>query len=247
MTEVYWTYDHILISKGYIDPKPHKHFAKHLFFSNKDEFECAVGGFVVKCKGICIDSNTIHTIRHDAGDLLVFLFDETSNLAGELSEKYLKGAPYLVLNDELVYEVGRQWLDNCMDARKLDETVLSLCNLVRCSPAKYDKRIHQILDYVSKLEGIDNDTMESLCSMACLSHSRLSHLFSEQVSISLGSYLVYAKMRKTFNYVAAGDSITDACIRAGFNGSSHFANVCRNMFGIAFTDFSKTAIFKEIR
>jgi AraC-like DNA-binding protein len=245
MQEVYWTYDHILISKGYNDPKPHKHFAKHLIFSNNDEFESAVGGLVLRCKGICIDSNIIHTVKHDAEGLLVFLFNETSNLAGELSEKYLKGAPYIILKDELAYEVGRQWSENCTDAGKLDETVLSLCNLLRGSPAKYDNRIYQLLEHVYKLEGIDKDTMESLCSMVCLSHSRLSHLFSEQVGISLGSYLVFGKMLKAYTYIAAGDSITDACIRAGFNGSSHFANVCRNMFGIAFTDFSKTAILMK--
>jgi len=247
MKEAYWSYDHILISKGYIDPEPHKHLAKHLIFSNNNEFECTVGGLVLRCKGICIDSNIIHTVKHDAGGLLVFLFDETSNLAEELSEKYLKGAPYLVLKDELAYEVGRQWQENCIDAGKLDETVLSVCNLLRGSPAKFDNRIHQLLEYVYKLEGIDKYTMESLCSMLCLSHSRLSHLFSEQVGVSLGNYLVFEKMRKAYTYVAAGERITDACIRAGFNGFSHFANVCRNMFGIAFTDFSKTVLFKEIR
>jgi AraC-like DNA-binding protein len=46
-------------------------------------------------------------------------------------------------------------------------------------------------------------------------------------------------MRKAYTYIASGDNITDASIKAGFSSSSHFANVCKRMFGITFTAFLK--------
>lgn len=69
---------------------------------------------------------------------------------------------------------------------------------------------------------------------ACLSQSRLSHLFKESVGISLHRYLAWEKMRKGYvNYRKYG-SITEAAMRAGFDSPSHFAATCKRMFGLSF-------------
>lgn len=54
-----------------------------------------------------------------------------------------------------------------------------------------------------------------------LSKSRLSHLFKEETGMTLHSYLAFEKLRKTHEYYLNGESLTDSCIKAGFNSSSH--------------------------
>ncbi len=246
MKEAFWSYDHILISKGYHDPAPHRHFAKHMIFSIDREFECMIGDTVFLCKGVCIDANVLHTVNCQSGDMLVFLFDETGKMAGELDKKYLKGEPFCITDDELSSKVCEEWKGRHCDAGKLDEAILSACGIRNDIPEKYDGRVCRILMQISEMEGIHEDTFNVLCDSVYLSRSRVSHLFKKQVGIPLGNYLVFEKMRKAYTYIASGDNITTACIRAGFSSSSHFSNVCKKMFGLNFTDFSKTTVSKEI-
>ncbi len=246
MKEAYWSFDHILISKDYNSPILHSHLAKHLIFSIHNEFECRVENNIFFCKGVCIDSNIDHTVNYDSDDLLVFLFDETSNLARELEKKYLKGLPFSILQEELSLKVVDLWKDNLENPKKLDEAILSVCNISSDNPVKYDDRICQILDRISKMEGIYENTINILCDMVHLSRSRVSHLFKKQVGVSLSNYLIFEKMRKAYTYVAAGENITTASVKAGFCSSSHFSNVCKKMFGLAFTDFTKAVEFKKI-
>ncbi|QOR35215.1 helix-turn-helix transcriptional regulator [Clostridium sp. 'deep sea'] len=246
MKEAYWSFDHLLISKDYNSPIPHSHLAKHLIFSTNNNFECKVNNKTFFCKAVCIDSNIEHTVINDGGDLLVFLFDETSNKARELEKKYLKTLPYCLLPEELSIKVVNLWKNNSDNAKKLDEAILAVCNIKSDISAKYDDRICEILNHISKMPGIYKNTINILCNKVYLSRSRVSHLFKKQVGVSLSSYLIFAKIRKAYTYVARGENITNACIKAGFSSSSHFANVCKKMFGLAFTDFSKAVVFKEI-
>ena len=73
------------MSQGYDNPAPHRHMAKHLIFSLNGEFECKVDDMDVFCRGICIESGIKHTVNADDSRLLVFLFEETSSLAEELT------------------------------------------------------------------------------------------------------------------------------------------------------------------
>lgn len=246
MNEAFWTYDHILISKAYNNPIPHRHLAKHLIFSIDDKFECMVENISFSCKAVCINSNTLHTVNHDNGNLLVFLFDETSNTSRLIDEKYLNGAPYCLLSEEMVIKVCNAWRNNYDDAKSMDDDILSICNLKKDSIETYDDRVCQILKKTAEMKGIYEDTIETLCNSVYLSRSRVSHLFKEQIGVSLSSYLVFEKMRKTYTYIASGHNITDASIKAGFSSSSHFSNVCKKMFGMSITEFLKTTVPKEI-
>lgn len=231
MTEVLWTFDHILILQDYKDPGIHKHLAKHMIFSLNSEFECIIGNKKICCRGICIDSNIYHTVDSSYGSLLVYIFDETSFLSEELDRKYLKGRPFCILDEKLVAKAILKWNDSCNEYNKLDDAILSVYGLYKNSHKRYGERVNKLLDIIKEKEGIYEDTIDILCKKVCLSKSRISHLFKEQVGVSLSSYLVFEKMRKTYLYVLNGENITNACVHAGFYSSSHFSAVCRRMFG----------------
>jgi hypothetical protein len=54
LNEAFWSYVHILISKAYNNPEPHRHWAKHLIFSLDNEFECTIESTSFCCYAICM-------------------------------------------------------------------------------------------------------------------------------------------------------------------------------------------------
>ncbi len=68
---------------------------------------------------------------------------------------------------------------------------------------------------------------------AGLSLSRLMHLFSAQLGVSLGQYRLWARMLQLTTSYAAGESLTMAGLDAGFADSSHLSHAFKTMFGIA--------------
>ncbi|WMJ87086.1 helix-turn-helix domain-containing protein [Anaerocolumna sp. MB42-C2] len=246
MTEVFYAVDHILMSQGYDNPAPHKHMAKHLIFSLDGDFGCKVDDMEIFCQGICIDSEIKHTVNADGSRLLIFLFEETSNLAEELTKQFLIGGEYKILDHKLVLSIIKIWERYKQEPVTLDLAILSACGLCQESSGKYEERVCRLLESVRKMDGIYDDTICLLSKSLSLSQSRMSHLFKEQVGIALNSYLIFEKMRKAYTYIVNGENITKACIRAGFDSSSHFSSTCKRMFGLSFTDFKKDAVFKEI-
>ena len=82
--------------------------------------------------------------------------------------------------------------------------------------------------------------MERLCETACLSQSRLSHLFRAETGNTLAGFLAFMKMRRAFEYAERGMNLTDAAMYAGFDSSSHLAATCKRMFGISLSAFLRS-------
>jgi len=82
-----------------------------------------------------------------------------------------------------------------------------------------------------------NDTgpqpLEALAREAGLSPGRFMHLFRQTTGVPPRRFRVWNRLRETAQHYAAGHSLTDAALAAGFASSSHFAHAFRDMFGIA--------------
>mgnify|MGYP000844625611 FL=1 len=231
MSDVCYLKDHVSFFASYRSPERHSHFAKHLIFSQGGTFDCIVNNDRFQCTGVCIDSGTEHTIRNEHGNIFVMLIEETSELSQILRGRYLRGNPYAVIVGDI--------LGSTRNIQEADARVLEACAPAAHMASAYDARIAGVLREIDSRESIDDDIVKELCSVACLSQSRLSHLFREQVKISLASYLVMAKMEKVLTYLMNGENITTASIHAGFSSSSHYAATCKRIFGITCTDFTK--------
>lgn len=240
LTEIYSSMDHILLLADYSDPKLHKHFAKHLIISLKDELSCTIEEKSISCNGILINSNIIHTIDSKNQRVLVFLFDETSDIAKEFQKQYFTHRQFAVLPKESVRKIVKIW-SQLIEVKKENSThaykkafkeIMEVCNVKSKVVLNKDDRIKNVIEYLNCIDTISEGTLDELAKHVFLSKSRLSHLFKEQVRISLNQFLVIEKMRKTYEYLDKGCSITDAAIKAGFNSSSHFANTNKAMFGL---------------
>jgi AraC-like DNA-binding protein len=70
-----------------------------------------------------------------------------------------------------------------------------------------------------------------MSEVACLSRDRLSHLFSQEVGISLRKYVQTMKIHAAARFFGSGLSLTEIAVAAGFADSAHFAKVWTQCFG----------------
>jgi AraC-like DNA-binding protein len=75
-------------------------------------------------------------------------------------------------------------------------------------------------------------TARAAAGIACLSESRFSHLFVEQIGLPFRTYLLWLRLSIAVERMAAGDSLTVAAHDAGFADSAHFSRTFLRMFGI---------------
>ncbi len=219
-------YDHIFFRANYRTPDLHRHFAKHILLAEQGVLQCMVAGESFQCAGVMIQSNVLHTVRADSGPVLVFLMEETCDRAKKMDENYIGSNPYVVLDSTLVEQI-----------RHLpEEAILSALGLEKTQRNRYDERIETVLSTIDTMETLGPGTIDFLSETVFLSKDRLSHLFREEVGISLAGYILLARLSKTYTYLYTGVSITTAAIHAGFSSSSHFAAVNKKQFGISVRD-----------
>lgn len=248
MRIIYSGTDHILTVAESSQPELHKHFFKHILISYGAPLTFVVEGQTIVTQGIIINSNILHTVLCEREKHLNFLFEETSFLSEQIDDIYLKGQAYACLQPELVnriqeekmfftpisrFDIYNQEFYRCME-------ILGLIPFIK---TKRDERVSQILSYLNELTIIEPDIMTVLTEKAHLSQSRLSHLFKQEIGISLSSYLTLLKTSKAYEYVFQGESITEAALRAGFSSSNHFAGTSKSLLGFSPSFLNRESIY----
>jgi AraC-like DNA-binding protein len=71
-----------------------------------------------------------------------------------------------------------------------------------------------------------------VAALVGVSASRLTHLFTDQMGITLRRYVLWLRLQAVITRVKAGDDLTDAAHAAGFADSAHLTRTCRDMFGL---------------
>ena len=98
--------------------------------------------------------------------------------------------------------------------------------------AALDKRISQSIERLRTGTG-NHVSVGEIAANAALSESRFSHLFTEQVGVSVRRYQLWIRLRDAIHMLANGTSLTDTAHEAGFSDSAHFTRTFRQMLGIA--------------
>ena len=81
---------------------------------------------------------------------------------------------------------------------------------------------------------------------ACISPSRLTHLFSAQVGIPFRRFVLWLRLRQAAEHAWAGSSLTEAAIGAGFSDLAHLTRVCRSTFGVTPAAMSQMRLVPEL-
>lgn len=240
MTVTLFEYDHLLIRAEYRTPDIHSHLAVHLIVGLGSGLHCTVDDENFDTDAVFIASDVSHTVYSDSGEMLVFLFDSASRYASEIDQMYLNGNRYFCLTAEHAEGIRILWTENGNSLKEADKAILEYLDLSKSGEKQMDKRVAEVLTVLKEIEEVPENAVDFLCGRVFLSKSRLSHLFKENLGISLSRYLAWEKMRKGYILFQKYGNITDAAMMAGFDSPSHFAATCKRMFGLSFSDYTKS-------
>lgn len=84
MTEIYLAENHLLLEAGYGKPEMRSHSACHVLISLYGDMRVIMDKEDVICCGAVLPSGTAHIVDNFGEPFLVFLFDITSSVAGQI-------------------------------------------------------------------------------------------------------------------------------------------------------------------
>mgnify|MGYP000731222553 CR=1 FL=1 len=114
-----------------------------------------------------------------------------------------------------------------------------IINKVRNSeiPIATDMRVIKSLNYLNNSSSEYKTLMNELKSQINLSDSRLSHLFKEEVGISIKRYFVWSKLKRAFKKVLTENkNMYQASIEVGFYDQAHLSKAFKQVLGISPSD-----------
>ena len=241
---MYEARNHLLICAEYADPEPHKHSAAHIMVSLDDSIEIIAANERLKCRGILIPSGMIHTANTNRNRVLVFLFDNTTAVAEQIStlKEISNDAVDRIRDAYCVFENSDK---SALSYKAFVRRVLDCSQIAIAKTIPLDVRIECALTYIqSRLH--ERITCDDVAGHIFLSEGRFSHLFKEQIGMTFAAYLIYQRVIKTYTDIISGKSITDASLDAGFSSSAHFAEINKRLFGLSASIVKKNLEFYKI-
>ena len=240
MTKLYEAGNHMLICADYDDPAEHRHMAAHIIVSMGSGMQVFSGGRVISCQGIMIPSGMKHRIDTCGKPALVFLFDSTTNISGEIQD--IRVLPEKICAG-ILENYGTMEQDGAYSAfvEKI-MTLLGMAHPVCCVP---DPRILAAMGLIRQRLS-EPLTCGEIAEYVCLSESRFSHLFRQQTGMTFAAYLICQRLMYGYARILSGASITEAALEAGFSSSAHFADVNRRVFGLGASIISKNLAFVHV-
>lgn len=183
---------------------------------------------------ILIAPDVPHSIEPEGRIALLFVEPESragSGLGGLLEGKEIARLPDLPWREE---HLTSMWACSAPDnaaVERLGRRILDGLLGDSWHGSAVDPRIGRVLDWLSQ-EDSEVATVHKAADIACLSESRFSHVFVDQVGLPFRTFLLWRRLMRAVEDLAAGHSLTEAAHAAGFADSAHFSRTFQRMFGL---------------
>lgn len=204
----------------------HAHHAVQLVCSFDGPFVLDLAGDVVSARSALVPSGVRHSFDCDAERMALALIEPHRARGAGVEEQAKK--------------LAGQDLSDLFEDLHLDETEpvdvtgqRLLARLVGQGPPT-SVLSEPVLAALGYLDGavVGRPRLEEAAKAACLSASRLTHLFSSEVGMPFRRYVLWVRLRLAVQAVSAGANLTEAAIGAGFSDSAHLSRVFRQSFGL---------------
>jgi AraC-like DNA-binding protein len=189
------------------------------------------------CRSILIPPGCMHAI-HVGGALMAILFLEPESDHYIRLREVMQGGDwqclYGLVNENEVIKLLFDLRQHPQDAELtyvLLDKIIDPNHAVLTVNRDLDVRINRVIQLI-KEDPSQSYSVEALADKVHLSPTRLVHLFKEQTGVPIRRFRQWNRMKSVVEFVAAGQTLTDAALNAGFSDSAHLSRAFRNMFGI---------------
>lgn len=130
-----------------------------------------------------------------------------------------------------------------VEAQQLLINVLCALSPNKLPQLPWDTRILQACTYIKQLVPQQIPTVAQVALQVGLSESRLMHLFSQQLGISMRRYILWLRICYAIKLWVAGHNLIDVALEAGFADQAHYTRTLRSMVDFAPSMLKEKAIF----
>ena len=215
----------------------HAHHAIQVTLSLGGWFQLDTAGESLRSDAVAVAADASH--RFQAEGLVAILFVEPESRAGRaVARRLFAHRELAALPDDLSTDfrarAAAAWREPGQETDPFEALGRTLIQrMAGDGPADIpDRRVDRMLAFAADhIEG--PVSLADVVADSGLSASRLSHLFVQQTGLPFRSYLLWLRLTRAVETVAAGGSLTEAAHEAGFADSAHFSRTFRRMFGVA--------------
>jgi len=200
----------------------HAHPAFELIFSKSGGINLEVGNHQFQEVSMAIIAPNIpHKIAFQGDHILVLMMECNAEYFSSLLSIFNISLTEGYFIDKQVQ--NRQGL--------IDEIYFSLRNTDKAITS--DERIQNCLTFLNSTRSDYSDLMTDLKQISHLSDSRLSHLFKQEVGISIKKYYVWSKLKRAFQEVIQEEkNMYEAALENGFYDQAHLSNAFKQLLGV---------------
>jgi len=169
-----------------------------------------------------VDKNVRHKVIFEKGILNVVMVEATSDSLAEILNQF-----DIRLNHGIYVD------RNTTDKINLMHRISVLLNQKVIRLTK-DLRVQECLNYLNSNSSDYKQMIGFLKLKTNLSESRLSHIFKNEIGISLKKYLVWSRLKKAFQLVTSNNvNMYEATLQSGFYDQAHLSKAFKQMFGLS--------------
>lgn len=205
----------------------HSHHAIQLIQSFDSSFDLETEDGAVRCESALIPSGMAHKLECDDSPVLITLVEPLGPRGSDLNR--------------IATETRRQSLDGRIPSASSSETSdplevarASLSALLPARPSypTLSPHVTAALTYLD--EAVDGKpSLDEAASVARISPSRLTHIFTDEIGIPFRKYVLWLRLRRVVDEISDGANLTEAAFAAGFSDSPHLSKVFRENFGLS--------------
>lgn len=168
-----------------------------------------------------IKANVRHKVTSDNGTIHLMMVECNASFLNELLERFGVEFKKEIFTEKIKTDKTNllNHLSQIYAKHKVDKTL--------------EPRIEKCFEYLDSKTADYKEMMQVLKSEVNLSESRLSHIFKEEVGISLKKYLVWSRLKKAFQFVVTEEiNMYEASLKSGFFDQAHLSKAFKQMLGL---------------
>lgn len=233
----------------------HAHYALQVIVNREGLFHLRTDGCLIECGGVIVGSGCPHQLSSpsNAHSWIHMVIDHESDVAKAIARQHLGDGKVKILDGDLLkrlrgcIDIPGNYLGSCVQAGEVyGKLVTELGGYSEHGEHGIDPRIKTAMDLLRGKYLARKVAVADLARHACLSESRLRHLFSEQVGIPLRRHILWVRLMAAVQFAVQGESLTQAAHSAGFADSAHLCRTFRRMYGITLSDLVKNSRFVQV-
>ena len=229
-------YNDIVIFAGKdVITKRHSHHAIEILLSFDSQVALESVEGLIEARGLLLQHDILHTNKGTGFILFIFINPE-STLGRRLN--YLLNGNILMTIPEAIVEKARVFICDLL-THEFSENEISayltklLVEDIALTERNYtpDIRIDNVVSHIKSNLHKPPD-FKTLKDIACLSESRLIHLFKKELGIPIRRYVLWHRLQKAIVFYLEGHTLTQSAYITGFSDVAHFTRTFVSMFGM---------------